>query len=154
GKVPLAKLTPQRVQAFLNDEKKKGYAGWTIRQVRSIIRASLQVAVRNGLVDRNVAQYTDAPQLTAAEIRPLTPEQARTLLAGIAGDRFETLYITAMATGLRQGELLGLRWQDVDLDEEQLTVAYQLQRIDHEYRLVEPKTAKSRRTIALPQIAS
>jgi integrase len=153
GKIPLAKLTPQHVQAFLNEEREKGLAGWTLRQIRSIMRAALHVGARYGLVSRNVVQYTDAPTLTAAEITPLSPEQARAFLAGIAGDRLEALYVVAMATGLRQGELLGLAWEDIDLDAGQLTVSRQLQRFDGEYRMVDLKTAKSRRSIALPQVA-
>jgi len=69
------------------------------------------------------------------------------------GDHLEALWVLAISTGLRQGELLGLRWKDVDLDEALLSVRFALQRIDRTYRLVEPKTAKSRRTIAIPDIA-
>src|SRR5207247_1972194 len=87
------------------------------------------------------------------EIRPLNPDQARTFLAGIQGDRMEALYSSALAVGLRLGEALGLAWDDVDLEAGTLAVRRSLQRIDGESCFVETKTAKSRRTVALPRFA-
>jgi len=84
------------------------------------------------------------------EIQPFSPEEARAFLAAIKGDRLEALYSVALTMGLRQGEALGLRWQDIDLELGYLRVSKQLQRIDHVLQLVEPKTKRSRRTIALP----
>jgi integrase len=87
------------------------------------------------------------------EISPLTPEQARTLIESCAGDRQLALYVTALSTGLRQGELLGLRWEDIDLDARRLTVRHSLASVDGTLTLLEPKTSRSRRTIALPEVA-
>jgi integrase len=84
------------------------------------------------------------------EIQPLTPEEARTFLTAAKGHRLEALYAVALTLGLRQGEALGLRWQDVDLELGYIRVARQLQRFDGVFELVEPKTARSRRTIAMP----
>jgi integrase len=106
------------------------------------------------MVGRNVAALVDPPKLTAQEIQPLTPEEVRGLLAGIRGDRHEALYITAIATGLRQGESLGLKWSDVDLDRGEIVVRHALQRIDGRPTLVEPKTHRSRRTVGLPTLAT
>ena len=82
-----------------------------------------------------------------------TPEQARTFLDAIRGHRLEALYSVALAVGLRQGEALGLRWTDVDLSDGTLRVQVQLQRLGGEFKLVEPKTSRSRRTILLPAFA-
>jgi integrase len=87
------------------------------------------------------------------EIQPLTPGQVQTLFAGIRGDRLEGLYIAAAATGMRQGELLGLTWPDVDLTSGQLVARQALQRVDRTATFVEPKTKRSRRTLALPIVA-
>jgi integrase len=82
-------------------------------------------------------------------MNPLTGEQARILLAGVQGDRLEALYVTALGTGLRQGELLGLRWQDIDLERRELSVRHTLQRGTR--TLAEPKTERARRTLRLPR---
>lgn len=92
----------------------------------------------------------EPPKAARYEVRPLTTEQARVLLEAIRGDRHEALYLVTMATGLRQGEAFGLRWDDVDLDTGTITVRHQLQRINGTPTLTAPKSARSRRTIALP----
>ena len=83
------------------------------------------------------------------EISPLTPEQAHRLFESSADDRYRALWVTALATGLRQGELLGLRWEDVDLDAGRLTVRHTLANVGGTLTLLEPKTSRSRRTVML-----
>src|SRR5262249_42845695 len=85
--------------------------------------------------------------------QPFTPEQARDFLTAVHGDRLEALYAVAVAVGLRQGEALGLKWDAIDLDAGTLRVRTALQKIDKRFQLVEPKTARSRRTIQLPSQA-
>jgi integrase len=104
-------------------------------------------------VARNLATLVSAPKAPRAEIQPFTPEQARRFLVAIEGDRLEALYSVTLAVGLREGEAFGLRWTDVDLDTGTLTVRHSLQRIDGALVFVEPKTPRSRRTIALPAVA-
>jgi integrase len=104
-------------------------------------------------VPRNVATLVDAPRVERAEIRPMTPEEARQFLDVMKDDRLEALYSVAIALGLRQGEALGLLWPDIDLVRGTLTVQRSLQRIEGKLKLVEPKTTRSRRTINLPQVA-
>ncbi len=84
-----------------------------------------------------------------SEIRPLTPEQARQFLQVAKGDRLEALYSVAIALGLRQGEALGLRWEDVDMQQGWVQARMALQRVDGKLQLVEPKTEKSRRAIEM-----
>jgi integrase len=81
-------------------------------------------------------------------MQALTREQAQTFLSQVAGDRLEALYVLALATGARQGELLGLRWEDVDLEAGRLAIRHTLSRIDGS--LGDPKTARGRRTVPLP----
>lgn len=150
GKHHLDKLTPQHVQAFLNERSKAGLAPRTVQYLRAILRSALDQALRWGLVSRNVATLAEPPRSVHKQVMPLTPVEARAFLAVIEGDRLGPLYRVAILTGLRQGELLGLRWQDVDLAGAALTVRHALQRVDGAPVLVEPKTTRSRRTIALP----
>jgi integrase len=153
GAVRLARLSPQHVQALLNRKSAEGLQPRSVRQIRAILRRALGQALKQGLVHVNAAQLVDPPRVEHHEIRPLTPAQARQFLDGIRGDRNEALYSVALALGLRRGEALGLQWADIDLDAGTLTVRRSLQRVARELRFVEPKTSKSRRTIALPRFA-
>jgi integrase len=92
----------------------------------------------------------DGPRVPTYEIQPFTPDEARVFLAAARRHRLEALYAVALTLGLRQGEALGLRWDDVDLSMGYIRVARQLQRFDGKFQLVEPKTARSRRTIVMP----
>jgi integrase len=94
------------------------------------------------------------PRAVRFEVRPLEPEQARSFLKAVSGDPLEALYTVALAVGLRQGELLGLRWEDVDLDAGVLHIRHGLQRIEGKLRLVEPKSARARRTIVMPALVT
>jgi integrase len=150
GHIPLNKLAPLHVQQVLNAKKSEGLSAKSIRYIRGTLRTALNQAVRWELLSRNPAALVDGPRVAHYEIRPFTPDEARAFLAAMKGDRLETLYSVALAMGLRQGEALGLRWKEVDLEMGYLRVSKQLQRFNGETRLVEPKTARSRRTLALP----
>jgi integrase len=93
------------------------------------------------------------PRAPRPEIRPFTSDQVRKLLETAGGDRFHALYVLAVTTRMRQGELLGLQWEDVDLQRSALQVRHQLHELDGRLWLGEPKTAKARRSIDLPAIA-
>jgi integrase len=109
-------------------------------------------AERWGMVTRNVAKLVDPPRVPRHEISPLTPDEARRLMGSATDDRLRALWLTALGTGLRQGELLGLRWQDVDLETRRLCVRHTLARVGGKLVLLEPKTERSRRTIVLPEV--
>ena len=150
GKIKLAKLSAPDIQAMLNQKLKSGLSPRSVRHIYAITRRALEVAYKWELVPRNVATLADPPRVQRFEVKPLSPEQARTFLEAARGDRLEALYSVAVPLGLRLGEALGLRWQDVDLEAATLRIAYQLQRLNSQWELVEPKTSRSRRTIALP----
>jgi len=147
GHIALVRLTAEHVDTMLAglDLEPKGQ-----RNVLGFLGRVLDVALDRGHVLRNAARLVQAPRVVRVEPATLTPADARRLMHAVRGDRLEALWIAALGTGLRQGELLGLRWQDVDLDQATLTVTYALVRIDGAYGLDEPKTARSRRSIALP----
>jgi integrase len=150
GRVPLAKLEPQHVGRLLAElTARQDLSASTVRYVYSVLRTALGYALRQGAVVRNVATLVDPPAKSRPEMQPLTRDQARAFLDGIRGDRLEALYLVALGTGLRQGEILALRWQDVDLARGELTVRHTLGRFS---RQLEPtKTPRSRRTLRLPQ---
>jgi integrase len=118
--------------------------------VRDVLRNALNQALRWGLVARNVATLVDPPAVAPTETTPFSPLQARRFVDAIRGDRLEALYQIALTLGLRQGEVLGLRWEDVDLERRTLRIAVALQSVGGTLQLVTPKTSRSRRTLPLP----
>jgi integrase len=150
GRHPLARLTPQQVQAFLNAKSASGLAPRTVAYIRAVLRQALREAERWGMVSRNVARLVEPPRVPRREVRPFSPDQARQFVDAIRGDRLEALYLVALGTGLRQGEILGLTWTDIDLGAATLTVRNALQRVNAKLELVEPKSATSHRVVALP----
>ena len=154
GSIPVAELRPRDVQAYLNAKAATGLAPRSVSYQRNILRQALGHAERTELVPRNVAKLAMPPRIPRREVRPLTPEEARTFLAAIAGDRLEALFVLAIGVGLRQGEILGLRWSDLDLETGTVRVRAGLQRIAGAFAFVEPKSATSRRLLPLPSIVT
>lgn len=150
GKIPLARLSPQHVQTLLNQKRDKGLSPRRVQYLRAVLRNALNQALRWGLVGRNAAALANPPKMERYQIQPWTPEQARQFLDFTTDDRLHALYVLALATGARQGELLALHWPDVDLENGQVHIRGTLQRIDGQLQVCEPKTERARRTIALP----
>ena len=166
GTIALSKITTQQIRTFLNEKLDSGLSSRTVQYVHAVLRKSLNVALKDQTVIRNVAALVDPPRVLAKEVQPLIPDEARRFLKAVEGDRLEALFTVAVSLGLRQGEALALRWQDVNLETGKLRVRYALQRYTPpkedtpegepkkptEVHLVEPKTKKGRRTIDLPQV--
>jgi integrase len=116
---------------------------------------ALKQVVMDDLIPRDVTASVKPPQPSREEMRPLTPEQAKHLLqsAHEARDRLEALYILAIHSGLRQGELLGLKWDDVDLEDGSLQVRRTLAITKNGPVLTSPKTTGSRRSVKLTSVA-
>jgi integrase len=152
GKYQLAKLTPEQVQTMLNVLAEQGLKPRTVSNVRAVLRKALNQAMRWGYIVRNVATLVDAPRTTTFSIQPLDQEQAQRLLDAVAGHRLDALYRVALSLGLRRGEVCGLRWEDLDFEQETLRVSGSLQRQNRKLERTAPKTAASVRTIALPPV--
>ena len=150
GRHTMARLSPAHVQQLLAAKTAEGLSPRTVGYVHAVLHHALEQAFRWGMVPRNVASLVKPPRAERSEVVPLSPDQARRLLKTAEGDRLYALYAVALAVGLRQGEALGLHWEDVDLDEGTLRVRVALQRIAGRLEFVEPKTARSRRTVVLP----
>lgn len=150
GKTQLAKLSAQAVQQLYTGKLAEGSAASTVRQMHVVLHEALDMALRHGLVARNVTDHVDKPKVSRQEMRVWEPSQVRTFLEVVQGERLAALYRLALATGLRQGELLGLCWRNVDLDDGILQVQTNLQKIkDQGHQLRNPKTHRSRRKIRL-----
>ncbi len=149
GKLTLTKLGPQHVQTLMNEQLSSGLSPRSVQLMRAVLRRALGQALKWGLVARNVATLVESPRVERPEVQFMLPDDARKFLRAIEGDRLEALFSTVLAMGLRQGEALGLRWEDVDFNSRVLRVRYSLQRIDGDLQLTELKTRNSRRELPL-----
>ena len=150
GRIRLDRVTPQDVQQMMNGRLAAGFSPKTVTYMHQVLRTALELARRWEIIDRNVASLVDPPRRVRAIIRPLDPAEARAFLQSVRGNRLEALFSVALALGLRQGEALGLRWEDIDIASGVLRVRNQLQRINGHLALVEPKTERSRRALVVP----
>ncbi|MBL0159435.1 MAG: site-specific integrase [Bryobacterales bacterium] len=172
GLVALNRLTVQDVDRLLQTLRKKPSARTgkplstrTIRYAYAVLRSALQLAVDYNYIASNPASAQSRKsrirlQSGTVPIRFFTPDEAQRFLRSVQGDRYEALYVLGITTGLRKGELLGLKWPDLNLAGSRLTVHHSLQftkRLKGEegprWLLKGPKTAGSRRTIDLPVVA-
>ena len=151
GRYQLPKLSPEHVEALYAQKLKEGLSASTVHSIHTVLHKALNTAVRRHLLTRNVCEEVSLPRKTRYEIHPLMPEQVQQFLAALADHRLKALYILALATGMRLGELLGLKWQDINLAENALQVRRTLSYVNNVgYSEHEPKTEKSRRSILLP----
>lgn len=148
GHIRLVELTPAHVEAMLATLT-PDMAPKSLRNVHVVLRRALGQAMRADLIPRNVAarEFVDTPRVPVEEPRALTTDEVGRLLAAARGDRLEALFVTALGTGLRQGELLGLAWEDITPTA--LLVRKELVRRDGRYFRDEPKTQRSRRSVPL-----
>jgi integrase len=153
GGVVLSRLTPAHVQGVLSSMEQAGKSARLRQMVFAVLHAAFGQAVKWGMVLRNVLDAVARPRAPRPTMQVLTPDQVAILLAAAKGDRLEALYVLAISTGLRQGELLGLQWEDTDLDRGAVQVRHQLAENNGHPVLVEPKTASARRRVDLPAVA-
>jgi integrase len=154
GRIKLKSLTSAHVRAFYRlkldgAEGSPGLAPATVHKLHGVLHKALDQAVADGLILRNATDAVKIPRIDREEINPLTADEVGILLEAAREDRLEALYVVAVHTGLRQGELLALKWDDLDLEGETLRVRRTLTYSGGKHFLSEPKTKKSRRTVRL-----
>ena len=158
GHVRLQELRPLDVEelyaSLLEDGHRfgGGLAPKTVKNVHIALRRSLADAERFGLVNRNVASLVKPPSATRPEFITWTADDVRTFLAAVEGERDAAAYRLLIATGMRRGEVLGLRWSSVDLGSSRLTIERSLTVVDSVVVWSPPKTARSRRSISLDPV--
>jgi integrase len=162
GRYELQKLSAQHLQAFYAKKAEEGLSATTINHFHNVLHKALHkaldTAVKWNLVARNVCDLVSPPRRKRYEVHPLTLEQVHKLLAVVEGHEMEALFGLALATGLRRGELMGLKWQDINLDAGVLQVRRILSRVPSKmpgkgYVEAEPKTQKSRRSVVIAPFA-
>ncbi len=146
-------LRPQHIQQVYAKLLKQGLSSTTVRHLHAVLHRALDSAVRQGMYVQNLCELVEVPRIAQKEMLTFSAEQSRRFLEAIQGERFEALFILAISTGMRQGELLGLTWENIDLERGVLYVKNNLQWIDSKPLMQDPKTAKSRRMIFIGPLA-
>lgn len=151
GGIRLSKLSPLDLQRFYAGRLEYGLSTTTVHHAHAVIHRALKQAMRWGLVDRNVSELTDAPRRTLPDVKTWDTKQAAAVLTIGDGTDLAALWRLALLCGLRRGELLGLMWDDLDLDHGTVAVRRTLSRgKGNTWEMGQPKTASGRRSIALP----
>lgn len=152
GHIQLQKLTAIQINNLYLTLGKR-LSSSTLNTLHMMLHKALEDAVRWGLLARNVCDAVSAPRRTHYEIKPLTKEQAQLLLDTSKGDTLEALWVLALTTGMRRGEVLALKWQDINFEQGMLQVRRIFTRVKGDrYIESEPKTEKSRRSIMLTSV--
>jgi integrase len=149
GHIALTRLQPQQLQYLYANRIEAGLSPSSVAHLHTMLHTALAQAEAWGVVPRNVARLVRPPRTPRREMTFLTPEQVGSFLSAARGDRLEALYVVAVTTGMRQGELLALRWSDVDLKGHTLRIRATLLATKARFEFAEPKSARSRRQISL-----
>lgn len=150
GRVQLGRLRPLQLEGLYRELEERGLSRQTVLHVHRILFTALRQAVRWQLVTRNVAEAVAPPRPVLRKRDPFSSELAAQVIAAVEGSDLAPAVILALGTGMRRGEVLGLRWADLDLSAAEARVAQTLQSTSEGLRFVPPKTHRSSRTIALP----
>jgi integrase len=161
GKTKLVDLTPMQIQAFLGrslarKRKRKSEGDLSARTVLHfyrVLKRALAQAVKWSLIPRNPCDLVDPPRVQQVEMQALDERQLMALLAATRQTRHYVAVLLAALTGMRLGEILGLKWSDIDLECRECQVVRSLQKTDEGLSFKTPKTRRSRRSVLLPQMA-
>jgi integrase len=153
GSRKLARLSVADVQRFLGQRLEKGDSVRKVQIMRTVLSAALTRAVREELIVRNVARLAELPEWRPKPVRPWTADEARQFLAVSKSDPLHAAFVLLVLYGLRRGEVLGLRWADIDFNAGVIHVRQQLQRVRGELRLGPVKTHAGQRNLPLLNLA-
>jgi integrase len=149
GNIKLKDLRPDQIQALYNAKLKSGTSARSVIMIHAVLHRALNHALKMGMIGRNPVDAVTRPKFKRKEMKTLDENQVRSLLSAVRGTRFDATYYLEISTGLRLGELLGLKWSDLDWKNQNIHIQRQLQRLPDGLAFSEPKTAKGRREIAL-----
>ena len=156
GHLRLGALSSAKLSALYGEllrsgrhDGKGGLSPRSVAYTHRVVTHALKDAVSWGLLARNPAAHVDPPRVARPEMQVWTQPEVQRFLASVADDRLYALWTVLLATGLRRGEALGLRWDDVDLDRRRLSIQRAVTVVDYEIVVSEPKTARGRRSVSI-----
>lgn len=156
GHLRLGALSSAKLSALYGEllrsgrhDGKGGLSARSVAYTHRIVTHALKDAVSWGLLARNPAAHVDPPRVARPEMEVWSQQEIQRFLASVADDRLYALWTVLLATGLRRGEALGLRWDDVDLDRRRLSIQRAVTVVDYEIVVSEPKTARGRRSVSI-----
>jgi integrase len=150
GKIPLTQLKPPDIQGYYSDKLQSGLSNRTVLHHAMCLHGALRNAVKTGLVPFNICDATTPPKAVKKEMQIMNEKEMQIFLELARNTRYHTLFYLALFTGMRRGELLGLKWSDIDLLGMQISVNRSLYQLANgEIIITKPKTNKSRRLISL-----
>jgi len=158
GHLSLGRVQPQPIREFLRQKLEGGLSATTVNHFRVTLKVLLNAAVHDGMIARNPIVAVKPIRAPKRQPQVLDLDQAQIFMQSLQGGRLRALYLAAVGLGLREGEILGLRWCDVDLEEGSLHVRHALQRVrlpgeaNTRLHLVEPKSKRSRRKLFMPAV--
>ncbi|MEW6523654.1 MAG: tyrosine-type recombinase/integrase [Bacillota bacterium] len=150
GDTPISKLKPADIQAHYNSLLDRGLSPRTVRYAHAVLRSALSQGVKWNLLYRNPCDLVDLPKQQKRDITVLAPKQAQAFMEAVVYSPWKAFFSLLLASGMRPGEALGLKWTDIDFERGRVHVQRALSRTKDGWRLDEPKTARSRRVIPLP----
>ncbi|MBK8903068.1 MAG: site-specific integrase [Anaerolineaceae bacterium] len=151
GHLKLKNLQPHHLQHLYSQKLDEGLSKRSVQYMHAIIRRALNQAVKQGILIRNPTNAVTAPKPQKKTFATLTVDQVRQFLKEVEGHRWYPIYVIAVMMGLRKGEILGLRWQDINFDNNTISVENVVLEINGKIHLGSPKTKKSKRTVAMPE---
>lgn len=154
GKQQLARLTVPIVQMFLNARLAAGDSVRKVQVTRNVLSSALTRAMREELLSRNVAQLVTLPEWRRKEVQAWSADEARQFLYGVQWHPLYAAFLLLLVYGLRRGEVLGLRWRDVDFDNEMIRIRQQVQRVGHQLLIGPTKTHASRRDLPMIEMVA
>lgn len=150
GNIRLSGIGIKDVQGIVSSMEIEGRSPRTIRYAHAVLGMAFRKAMELDLIVKNPCDFVELPKQVKRETRVMSATQASRFLAAAEADRLGIVFEFALITGMRPEEYLGLTWGDVDLERSSVTVRKALVWLKGGYRLSEPKTARSRRTIPIP----
>ena len=152
GRLKLASLKPHHLQKLYSDKIGSGLSKKTVLHLHSVIRRALNEAVKWGLIHKNPCSSVTPPRPEKRVPEVWNVEQAQEFLRAVRDHRWYAIYLIALTTGARRGEILGLEWENIDFDRKTVSIQKTVSEIRGKPVIGEPKTQRSRRKISLPDI--
>jgi len=150
GGIQLLKLKPLHLEKVYEESSARGLSAQSVLHVHRVLFTTLKQAVAWQLIPRNIAEAVTPPRPEHREVEPMTPREVIQVLETVAGGDLEMPTILGLGTGMRLGEVLGLRWSDIDLEKKTARISQTVQETNEGLAFVPPKTHRSRRSVSLP----